>query len=345
VRVRKRIAEASGYADYPSYISDKLGRDYSLGETERFMRGLANYIMPVYVSLSNTVFYSYFGDKAPTPVGHKPVINTIYDVYVECDSDLRDVYAFMLAFELYDVSTSKNNRVNTSTVAYLGNNSSPFLYMTARGDITDYMTISRLFGEYFDSFANYGSDCPAELAVAEKALPLLTLTRLEGKLSDAEYRYLYYYEMYSLLSELVMQAYRAKFEYFVYRLPYDKITIEAIDELALEAAEAMYLPSDSLTDVFSTLTDAVVTEPQTAIADCMSIILALESYFMELSDEGRGFECFKDLTSRIIPRSFSEQLLYAGIESPLDGAFLKSVANKVHYYILGYHYFEEFSIS
>lgn len=342
VKIRYRIAHACGYTSYTSYAYDMLGRDFSPVEAEKFIRDVANYIMPVYVALSNSVFYSYFGDKTPESLDYRKAVNTLRDVFAECDSDLSDVYDFMLSFRLYNIEPPSEGRSSTNYVSYINENASPFLFMTPVGNITDYMTLASSFGTYFDRFANYGNEGDPALDCASSALPMLILTRLDGLIPDSEYRYLYYYQMHNLLTELVLEAYCAKFEIFVYRLPYDKITSEAIDELADEAADAMYLITGDPVGLSYVLNDRVVLEPHTSVADCISSVLALETYFSELQEEGSGFKALKSLTARILPRSFSEKLQHAGIDSPLDRESLKKVANSVHYRILGYHYFEEF---
>ena len=343
VKTRRLIAEAAGYTSYTDYLYATEGVGYTPDDASRLIRNVANYTMPVYVSLASSVFYSYFGGKSPSSVGTATVINRLYDVLRERDSDLADVYAYMLHYGLYEIGSRKEGQSGVSFVSYIPDTSSPVLYMTAVGNITDYTSAARLFGKYFDAYVNYGADGDPSLYVAEDALPLLTLVGLNGRISDADYRYLYYSGMYELLSELVMQAYRARFEMSVYRLAYSKITVETIDELAIEAADALYLTPDSVTQPEVAITDELVLSPYSTVSDCVAKLLSLEIYFTELSEAGAGFEAFKDVVSRGIPRSFDEQLWHAEIGSPFEAGTLKEISDKVHYYIMGYHYFEEFA--
>ena len=341
VKTRRLIADAAGYASYTDYVYATRVSGYSPDDADRLIKNVSRYIMPVYVSLANSVFYSYFNNKTPVSVDTATVVNNTYAMLLDRDSDVANVFAYMLAYGLYNVDTGRDGRIGASFVEYMPSNNSPFLYMTAVGNITDYMSLAALFGQFFDKYSNYGGEGDRSLYVAEDLLPLLSLAGLNGRINDADYRYLYYSRMYELLSELVMQAYRARFEMSVYRLAYDKILPETIDELAIEAADALYL-TDGVTEPQVAITDELVTSPYSTVADCVAKLLSLDMYFMELEDEGTGFEALKDVTSRSIPRSFDDQLENAEVESPFGAGAVYRLADKIHYYIMGYHYFEEF---
>lgn len=340
VKTRRLIADECGYASYTDYLYEMSGFGYSPEDADRLIKNVSNYIMPVYVSLANSVFYSYFNNKAPSSVNAATVVNDIYEMLSENDSDLANVFGYMLAYGLYSIDEGREGRIDASFVEYLPSNNSPVLYMTAVGDITDYTSLSVLFGQFFDKYSNYGGAGDRSLYVAEDLLPLLSLAGLNGRIDDGDYRYLYYSRMYDMLSDLVMQAYRARFEMSVYRLAYDKILPETIDELAIEAADALYL-TDGVTEPQIAITDELVTSPYSTVTDCVAKLISLEIYFMELDDGGAGFEALKDVTSRSIPRGFDEQLENAGVESPFGAGVMKRLADKVHYYIMGYHYFED----
>ena len=342
VKTRRLIADEAGYQSYTDYAFATQGIGYSSEDADRLIKNVSRYLMPVYVSLANSVFYSYFNNKTPDSVGTATVVNDTYAMLLDKDSDLANVFGYMLAYGLFSIDTAHEGRISASFVEYIPSNNSPVLYMTAVGDITDYTSLAALFGQYLDKYSNYGGDGERSLYIAEELLPLLALTGLNGRIDDADYRYLYYSRMYALLSELVMQAYRARFEMSLYRLAYDKILPETIDELAIEAADALYL-TDGVTEPQVAITDALVASPYSTITDCVAKLLSLEIYFMELEDEGAGFEALKDVTSRSIPRSFDEQLENAEVASPFGAGVMNKLSDKVHYYIMGYHYFEEFS--
>ena len=149
--------------------------------------------------------------------------------------------------------------------------------------------------------------------------------------------------MYELLSDIVTEAYRAKFEDSVYKLAYDKINVDTISELAKEAADALYLTQDSVTTpIYEVITDLVATEPFSSGAECLGKLIPLSVFFKEIENEGSGFDSLKKFVSRAIPRSLEDQLVEADIASPFDAHVIKELANEAHYRILGYHYFEEF---
>jgi hypothetical protein len=73
---------------------------------------------------------------------------------------------------------------------------------------------------------------------------------------------------------------------------------------------------------------------------CTSILSALEIYFIEKEAFGKGFETYLDLIDRTEEGlSYLEELEAAGLTSPFEKDFLKTIADKIHFELLGYHYY------
>ena len=62
---------------------------------------------------------------------------------------------------------------------------------------------------------------------------------------------------------------------------------------------------------------------------------------METEGKG-GLEAYKSLIDRAdLDLTFTEYLEGAGLCSPFDEDILRNIANELHYYILGYHYYRD----
>ena len=339
VRLRKRIADELGYESYTEYAYDILSHDYTAEDTERFIEDISKYAVPVYQKLSATILKNTLAKKT-SPAG---VVNALTRVFESSDAELYGVYSYMLYSGLFDIDTPNENRFEGSFTTYLGDFKAPFLFVTARGDASDYMTVLHEFGHFYDYYINGDEEISIDLMeVSSQAMEFLLLCRLEKELSYKDYARLFKYQMKSVLQTLVFQAFYAKFEHIVYELSEDEITIDSLSASVQEAAKSL-----SLNHVhYNSLSDILVTHffnsPLYVQSYLTSLTSSLEIFFAELENEGEGMNIYKELVKREPGLDYSEHLSSVGLSSPFEENLVKLLVDKIYFTLSGAHYFDEY---
>ncbi len=339
-RLRGEISDALGYDSYSEFAYENIYHDYSEDEFISFAEGIADYILPVYVKLSNYIFNQYqTSDLQKTDV--IPLINNTYKMMEKADSDLFEIYSYMLQHGLYEISGTESTRFNGAFTTYLDTYSAPFIFMSASGDASDYMTLCHEFGHFADAYMNDNDQTSMDLAeVSSQAFEMLSLTKLNGVLSSSTVKTLTVYELERSLSAIVFQAFYAMFEHYAYQIPYENVSRETLGHAVSEAASFIGLNSAYLNDVYYVMIPHLFLYPFYVQSYCTSAAVSLDIYFTELEDEGEGLAIYKDLIDRGEDElTFVEHLTNAGLDSPFNDNYLRDIANKVHFKLLGSYYF------
>ncbi len=356
LRVRRQIADELGYDSYSTLAYSLQGHAYSESELSSFFTDVREYILPVYDQLHISVFENYFLENSISKAIYPEVINTLYEVYGDMDSELLDIYSYMLQHKLYNIGYEADDRIDDSFTVYIANNSSPFLYMTAGGFISDYTAFANKFGTFVDMYVNYGHETSLDLTLASAgSLELLTLLNLEGVLSEGDFRYMKYSTVNSLLNGAIMNAWIACFEHIAYSLPLSAIDTDekaaaALDEAAAEAFRTMF-GSDSYSSGYKYIlnetigTDySLISSPFCVQSSCISFVTAAEIFNLEAGEKGAGVDAFKALVNRADGLSYYDQLDSAELSNPFEDKILKSIADEIYYFILGTHFFNDNSL-
>ena len=338
VRVRRLIADELGYESYATYAYKTLYHDYDSELMDDFLDDIGKFVVPVYRDLYNTVFYSYFYSENPPHLSKGRLMNLLHETYAEADEDLYEIYSYMLAGGYYDVERSEPKRASGAFTIYLEDCSSPFVFMSTYGYVPDITTLSHEFGHFADAYINSNSTASLDLhEVSSQALELLTTEMVRTTLTTPEYKYLLYCNMENALLALIYQGFYAKFECEIYELEYNEITEERLSEIAAEVSTEMGLVEQDLSAV---LIDHIMLYPFYVQSYCTSMVAALDIYFTECEQTGKGVEVYKDLITRDSDLSFIEELASVGIKSPFEKGRIKDIANKVYYKINGYYYYK-----
>ncbi len=331
LKVRRQIADELGYESYAEYAYQKLYHSYSPEDIDSFIDSVATYAVPVYAALKSEVFNPYFRSRGAPKVGRTDVLSMLYNVYLDMDDSLFDMYSLMLALGLFDVSSTADNRSNGAFTTYLHNYSAPFIFVTLTENQTDYMTLAHEFGHFADSYVNLGKQSSLELMeLSSQGLELLTLCALNEELSDSDYRYLLYSEMENALLTMIIQGFYARFEQLAYMLPLDKISEETLTDITSLVAREMGLRAD---DLCAVLIDHIILYPFYVESYCPSIASALEIYFLEEESPGDGIKVYKELLLRHDEAEFEKKLIRAGLSSPFKKDFVKGISDKIYYSI------------
>lgn len=340
--VRALLGKEMGYDSYIKYAYDMLGHNYTEREMKAMLDDIANYAVPVYSALSAAAFAGYFKTHNSPRTHEGKAINDIYKVLSKISPELSESYAYMLNCGLYDIAPAKSNRTGGAFTTYLYDVDAPYIFATTSETISDYMTISHEFGHFFDSYTNHNSDASLDLLeVSSTALELIVLSKLSDSLCDDDYKYLYYYEIKSMLEVLIFQGFYAKFESLVYEIPADRINRESVDHAVLEAARFMNLNTDYFNSLDDVLIYHFIEAPFYVQSYCTSAVAALDIFFMECENEGAGVEAYLKLTKRNVDKDFVAHLIDAGVASPFGKRVIKDITNRIYYSITGSSYYDD----
>ncbi len=340
LKTRSLLAEAYGYDSYTQYAYEILGHDYSTEEADALMSDIAEYAIPVYLSLTDSVFAGYFKTHRAPHVQRGQVINNVYNAMSKLDGDIGAAYSYMLNCGLYDAKHYSDSRRDASFTLYLDNFDAPFVFATLSGNAGDYMTVTHEFGHFYDNLVNGSSSASLDIIeVSSQALEFLALTEMEHLLSADEYQYLYFSKMQDALEVLIFQGFYAKFESMVYELSYDEITADAVNALVKEAASFMKLHTDYFNKVSDILIIHLIDTPFYVQSYCTSLMVSLDIYFTECDSEGKGTALYKALLERDGSDGFSDNLQKSAIPSPFREGGLTEILDKIYYSIIGSHYY------
>ena len=338
IRTRRLIADELGYKSYAEYAYESLDRDYSSEKASALLDDICEYILPAYQILSYTTLAKYIYQNAAI-TGSKldlaALINSSRELLSDVDEGYGEIFNYMLQYGLFDLELDSDNRNSGSFVTYLMDYEAPFLFVSASGTVSDYTTFIHEFGHFIDTYINNNSDTSIDQKeISSQALEYLALTRLDGILSASDVTYLTETQMLNAMVTLIFQGFYAKAEELIYALPYDKITKESLDAEVVKAATSFSLNTNYINDVSAIFITHTFLYPFYVQSYCTSLIPALEIYFMELENEGAGFEAYKKLVDRNGENfTLEEALLDAGIASPFKEDILLELAGKILSYV------------
>ena len=110
VKVRKRIADELGYESYTDFAYSEMGYDYAKEDTVALLSEFKNTVYPVYLTLYNRAFRSYFYSNKPSESSYDTTANSLYAVYTKLDGEVGEAYSYMLKCGLYDIGKYKAGR-------------------------------------------------------------------------------------------------------------------------------------------------------------------------------------------------------------------------------------------
>ena len=343
VRTRRLIADEMGYDSYTDFAYDTIYHDYTPEDMAKFTKNVKDYIVPVYTNLADKVFYNYFTKKTAPSLDTSELIANLSALYAGTDREIAGMFGYMQHYGLYDVAKSDVKRDGGAFTTYFDKYDAPFVFVSADGTVTDYAVLAHEFGHFADSFINFDSSASIDLhEVSSQALELLTLGSLDGVIPKHQHKYLLYSEMQNVLLLMIYQSFYSSFEHYIYALEYGEINEESLNAAVSRAAADLSLSQSYYNDISFMMIDHIVLYPHYVQSYAVSIVPSLEIYFLE-EETGHGYGAYKSLINRETREDFLSQLKSARLSDPFDGEHLKSIADKIHFSILGCHYYTEFS--
>ena len=343
VKVRRKIADELSLDSYAEFAYDNHRYDYSISDTMNFLNDISTYIAPIYSQLAYSLgaVLDMPPEESIMYTEVHTLMNTLSSVYKEMDTELSDIYSYMLQHKLYDITHEGENRAKGAFTTYIGSNNSPYIFAKTNRNLYDYTTVAHEFGHFVDYFVSYGEDTSLDLSeVYSTALEYLTLIEMKDDIPDSAHRYLLYYQIDMTFQLLMTQGFYANLEHEVYALPYDQISEESISLIAYNVGKKFSLNALVVSDLSNIMIPHLIEAPLYVQSYCTSMAAALQIYIMDVEDEGAGLEAYKALLHRPSEgMTFEEALLLAGIESPFEKDVLRNVANEIYRIVTGGYYF------
>ena len=197
------------------------------------------------------------------------------------------------------------------------------------------------FGHFADGFINDGDDTSIDQQeISSQGLEYIMLHHLSGILPESDIKYLKYLSLCSAMEVLLFQGFYARFEEIAYALPYDMITKENLDKAIATAAEEFGLNTEYVNDISIAFIPHIFLYPFYVQSYCASIVPALQLYFLEDEESGKGLEAYKMIIDRTEnDLTFKETLELAGLPSVFEDGALRNLSDKIYYSITGSHYY------
>ena len=337
IKVRRDIADALGYSSYTELAYDSMGYDYSSSDMLALLTDVGEYVYAVGKSLTEEIFEGYEPPKVS--ITDVKLINDLYTVYSSLGGNYKDAYSYMLQHGLYDVGAKNENRYNGAFTTYLESNSSPYLFVTTSGLLSDYTNMAHEFGHFLDGYLNYGDeDSLAVMEISSQALELLTFIKLKGVMHTPEYKYLTYVTINTYVTNVLLeQSFIAAFEHMAYSLEADEITTERLAEIVGMAD--MLITGSAKHSLSSVIIPHTVLYPCYVESYVTSAIVSLDIFFAEDNKSGDGFAIYEALILRENKDlSFLERLEAVGLDSPFKSGKVMSTASSIYLYMTGKNY-------
>ncbi len=342
LKVRNLIASEAGKDNYIDYIYGERDVDYTSEDISNFLADISTYVLPVYIQLYSYVFYYYFLENDVPSVTFDEVINNTYKTVKDMDEEFADVFSFMLQYKLFDIQKKSENRQSGAFTTYLNAYEAPFIFISGNENILDYSTLIHEFGHFVDMYNNDGSISSVDVSeIFSQGLELLSLSSMSKIIGEQHKTYLTYSALNNALEALVYQAFYARIEEGMYTLPYNKINEEAINGIIVSATEEFMINSSVIYKIEHVMIPHFFHSPVYVHSYCTSVVPALEIFFLEDENIGKGFEAYKKMLNRggeDIP--FLELIELAELTSPFEDGHLMDIADKIHYEIIGSHYYQ-----
>lgn len=326
VAVREKLAAELGYASYEEMAyEDTFSRDYTPEQAEAYLQDIRTHMVPLYLDLSaSSVPYRL---RYPS-LDEQRLREIVRTSLGDFGGRVTEAYDFMIRHELCDLKRD-SRKADMSFETYLIDYSAPFLFVNARGDISDILTLAHEFGHYSDAYVNEAASETIDLAeVYSQGMEYLVLTRLGEQLSEDEVENLARIKMVDTVEMYIQQASFAEFEHRVYALGSENLSAGKLNEIALQLSKDYGYHVPGFDGFFANVWMDIPHYYEQAfyvISYPVSNDVAMQILALERAEPGAGLQRYLDN----LERDFSDLtgLVEAGgFESPFDPGRMEKIA-------------------
>ena len=315
VKVRRELASELGYSSYEQYQYDSFSRDYTPAQVREYLAELADTLRDYYRAFTETDPYSQ--------VTYDPLsTGELLDMLQQSIADMGDVaasaFALMRDYDLYDATVSDNKYPGAYTI-YIDSYEAPFVFMDAYGDVEDFLDMAHEFGHFTDAYCNYNATGSLDLAETySQAMANLALYKSREFLDTEEFENLKLIHLLSTLSTFTEQSSYAEFESRVYQLSDEELTVDRLNELALECDRMFGVDADEdVSRYYWTQVTHLVESPFYVISYVISADAAVQILERELREPGAGVAVYEDILDWE-EDAFLHEVGRVGLESPFS---------------------------
>ncbi len=305
VKVRLQISAKLGYTSYADYAYERFERDYTAQMGADFVAQVEQKLVPLYKQLTSN-------PNTQTPVlsslSWREITNIVGPAVSNIDASVKEAFAFMEEYELYDVAPS-SGKVQYDFTTYISAYEAPFIVMNALENQTDLFSFAHEFGHFTDMYLNYNSNAILDLSeCASQGMEYLMLSYLPDTQKELRSN-LTEYKMYDTLYIYITQSAYTAFEQQVYALKPQEVTLDRINAIASDVGMRFGLQDKNM--MFSSewiLIPHFFEEAFYCISYCVSNDVALQIYQAECSKSGSGADLYLDLINWDLEQTFLENL-------------------------------------
>lgn len=315
IALRQRIAEYTGYADYPSFSYDFYHyRDYTPQQAQDYMDQIRQTLVPLYKQTASRDYTEYAWAES----SEEQTLAYVESVANKMGGNIAAAFDAMTRYDLYDIKASEK-KYNASFEIYLYSYYLPFIFVNSTGTNQDKLTLTHEFGHFCRDYLSYGAQ--QSLDVGEYfSQAMENLSLFYGPEGDA----MRPLRLQQSLNVYVEQAAYASFEQQVYGLTGDDLTVENVDALfeSTMAAYGMDIWGVNKRDYVQI--PHIFISPLYIISYIVSNDAALQIYQQEELRAGAGLDTYLATmqTTQLRLLGFVEE---TGLESPFAPKRLETV--------------------
>ena len=325
VKLRRGIAEKSGYDSYIDYAYDNFGREYGPDDLDEYAAAVKQKLVPLYKELSAAgAFDNMYYDLRQ--FSRSDTLTVLSAAAKKMGEEVYEPMQFMKSSGLYDISGSDSKR-DSSYVTYLDDYDVPYLFSKTYGYSDDVLTVGHEFGHFVDYYINYGFDMSNDSAeMFSQGMEYMLLQYIDDKDLAAE---LTKFKMLDALYLYVTQLSFNEFEERIYELSDEELTVENVNSIYAGIADEYGYADDYDTDLLPYLwidVSHLFEQPFYTISYCVSDSAAFELYELELGKSGSGLDAYLSLIDLCDEYGFLELLENEGLPSPIAADTIVRIA-------------------
>lgn len=331
VKTRMKITKELGYVSYIDFAYEAYYRDYSPNNAKLFMQDVKKELVPLYKRVKQDGLYYNF--EYQYSLNEDEVFDILKYAAKEMAPGIGNIFDYLEKYELYDISYSLN-KAPMSFQIYIDAYDAPFVFVNPTGDAYDVIVFAHEFGHFVDAYTNYNSTYSNEDAeAASQSMAFLILNYL-NKCTPQEKEYLTMMQLLNTLDLYIYQGSYNEFEERVYRLPEQDVTLENINKIYLESAEAFGMVDKDWKDFYALQwidVEHFYQSPFYIIGYCISNDAAMQIYQKEVTAKGSGIDYYFKMLRRSPDMTYLDTVEQAGLESPFTEGRMAKVASLFEY--------------
>lgn len=323
VRLRKQIAEKSGYASYEQLQYDYYGRDYTPEEVGIYLDSIRDHLAPY----RETVVYQGMYDERMYPsLSENQIMDLLEKSMKKLGTPASSTFEMMKQYSLYNIVPNFNKAASSYTV-FLNSYGVPYMFVNAYGDVEDIMTASHEFGHFLAANTQENSAYTLDIdETVSQGMEYLTLYNMNTFMNKRQYEALARIKLLDTLDTYTMQAACATFERAVYSLNDDELNTNKLNELSRQCFKSYGCVEfgEQNSGLYWTEIQHFFELPFYVLSYCTSVDVAMQLYRQELCEEGTGWTAYQKLMSEA-GYPFLTAISYSGLENPLEEGHVKQM--------------------